>query len=320
MVSLKKEEEKRKYKILYVGNFNPNSVGEPEIAWALEQIGHEVDKLEESRTNLNTIRTSLSRKDYDFLFFAKFRVGHNQEVIDFLRKELKIPSVCWLFDLYWGYRREKEIKVNMLPAFYADISFTTDGGHEEMWKKYNINHFLLRQGTDDRIKMGKPIYETEAELGFIGSRHTWAGWDYRGRLIDTLSRIYGNKFGHFGENGKVRHENLNNLLRTLKITICDTVESPYYWSNRIYETIGRGGFAIHPRIKGLNKEFEEFKHFIPYDYGNFRDLKNKIDFYLENDEARERIRNEGFKYCHKKHSYTNRARDLINKLEEQKII
>ena len=37
-----KNEKQKKLKILYVGNFSPNSVGEPEIAWALEKLGHKV--------------------------------------------------------------------------------------------------------------------------------------------------------------------------------------------------------------------------------------------------------------------------------------
>src|SRR3990167_8834758 len=208
----------------------------------------------------------------------------------------------------------------MLPAFYADIVFTTDGGHEHMWKRYQINHFLLRQGIDEKVQIGKPIFDTKAEIGFIGSKHTWAGWPYRGVLIDFLEQAYGKRFGHFGKSGDVRHENLNNLLATLKITICDSVESPKYWSNRIYETIGRGGFAIHSRIEGLSQEFKEFEHFIPYKIGNFKDLKNKIDYYLENDEERENIRRAGFDYCHENHTYMKRCKELLRILEEQKII
>ena len=253
-------------------------------------------------------------------------MGEKPDVREFLKevRGMKIPSVCWLFDLYWGYRREKEIEVDMLPAFQADIVFTTDGGHPNHWKRYGINHFLLRQGIDENVKMGKPIFPTKAEVGFIGSRLTWAGWPYRGTLIDFLTQAYGNRFGHFGDtsNGmpEIRHENLNNLFATLEIVVCDTVQSPYYWSNRIYETLGRGGFAIHPRVEGLAQEFREFEHFIPYQVGNFKDLKQKIDHYLEDDEGREGVRRAGFDYCHKEHTYAKRVEELLKVLKEQKII
>ena len=315
--------EKRKLKILYVGNFSEKSVGEPEIAYALEKLGHEVTKVDEEQGIIPKLRTMLwAREKYDFLLFAKFRVGTHEEIRDFLRdlRGIKIPSVCWLFDLYWGYRRENEIAYNMSPWTGADIVLTTDGGHDDKWKKYGIKHFLLRQGIDERVEMGTPTFDTKAEIGFVGSRLTWAGWPYRGTLLDFLSVAYGNKFQHFGSDGRLRHEELGNLLATLKITICDTVYSPYYWSNRIYEMMGRGGFVIHPRIEGLEKEFEEFKHFIPYKVGNFKDLKQKIDYYLEHDEEREVIRKAGFEHIHKNLTYTHRVKELIQKLEEQKII
>src|SRR3990167_592290 len=140
-MELKKEQ--RKLNILYCGNFNPTSVGEPEIAWALEKLGHRVDRLDEAPNVLGEVYKRLAkRNEYDLLLFAKFRVSNNPaDVKEFLTrttKTLKVPTVCWLFDLYWGYRREAEIKVNMLPAFSADIVFTTDGGHDYMWKRYGI--------------------------------------------------------------------------------------------------------------------------------------------------------------------------------------
>ena len=320
---------------MYVGNFSKNSVGEPEIANALEKLGHEVVRISENEAALESLRKKTISKKYNFVLFAKLRIGSDESVRALL-KELryhKVPTVCWLFDLYWGYRREIEIKVNMLPAFGADIVFTTDGGHDVMWKRYNINHFTLRQGIDENVKIGKPIYNTKAEIGFVGGRGTWRGWPYRGELLDFLRANYGNRFGHFGGGGncaccvtglseerEIRHEDLNNLLATLKITICDTVNSPHYWSNRIYETLGRGGFAIHPRVEGLDKEFKEFEHFVPYTVGNFKDLKNKIDYYLEDMDSRERIRKDGFDYCHTRHTYTQRVKDLLRVLNEQKII
>lgn len=319
----------KNYKVCYVGNFLPNSVGEPEISWALQELGHTVHELQEPNWSemkdnyLDWLTEHIKKGGYDFLLFAKFRVGSNRDVRDFLTKSnklLTIPSVCWLFDLYWGYRREREILMDMLPAFNADIVFTTDGGHGEKWKRYGINHFLLRQGIDERVKLGKPIFDTKAEIVFVGSRITWAGWSYRGQLIDFLKLTYGDRFGHLGEGGDVRHENLNNLMATAKIIVCDTVQSDYYWSNRIYETIGRGGFAIHPRIPGLEKEFTEYEHFIPYQYGDFKSLKAKIDYFLEADEEREKIRLAGFNHCHKFHTYKQRCKELIKTLEEQKIL
>lgn len=92
---------KRSYKILYIGNFHPLSVGEPEIAKSLEELGHTVIRLPEKDTSLIRITNVIGQEKPDFLLFAKFRVGEYGEKAEFL-KALKIPSVMWGFDLYYG--------------------------------------------------------------------------------------------------------------------------------------------------------------------------------------------------------------------------
>lgn len=89
-------------KILFVGNFDRRSPGELEIAWSLEELGHYVVGLDEADSDLEMIKKALEKENFDFLLFSKFRVkGTDQEKEDFLRF-LKIPSICWVFDLFAG--------------------------------------------------------------------------------------------------------------------------------------------------------------------------------------------------------------------------
>ena len=88
-------------KIVYVGNFQTVSVGEPEIASTLEELGHTVYRIDEFHTDLGEIKRVIDENRCSLLLFAKFRVGSLKERSDFLNG-LKIPKVCWLFDLYWG--------------------------------------------------------------------------------------------------------------------------------------------------------------------------------------------------------------------------
>ncbi len=92
---------KEKLKILYHGNFDRLSVGEPEIASCLEELGHEVTRLPERSTPPFKILEALGKDDYDFFFFAKGRFAPYEEREELL-KNLKIPSVCWVFDLFFG--------------------------------------------------------------------------------------------------------------------------------------------------------------------------------------------------------------------------
>ena len=56
--------KKKPIRIFYVGNFHPLSVGEPEIANALESLGHKVTRHPNDKP-LNNI----DFKQYDFMLF-----------------------------------------------------------------------------------------------------------------------------------------------------------------------------------------------------------------------------------------------------------
>ena len=60
--------------------------------------------------------------------------------------------------------------------------------------------------------------------------------------------------------GVIRGKELNDLYATAKVVVGDTLckgfNYPYYFSDRLFETTGRGGFLIHPYIKGLEDYFE----------------------------------------------------------------
>ena len=53
----------------------------------------------------------------------------------------------------------------------------------------------------------------------------------------------------------VKMDNLNDLIASCKVIIGESIIHPYYWSNRIYETIGRGGFCLHAYHEGIENEY-----------------------------------------------------------------
>lgn len=327
-------------KILYLANDPP--LGSPlgdcpnakYIADSLWRAGHPTDIINEAYFGADDVIMKLQSGLYDLLLTEEARLkgefttvgedgldiikGEFQRVLDFCKGK-RIPVVAWLTNLFYEImRREVQVKVN--PMFKADIVFTTDGGHDEQWKKAGVNHRLLRQGIfQDEAYISEPKFETSAEIGFIGGIYENI-WPYRQELVAWLTETYGKKFEHFGLRGEIRHEQLNRLCAKLKIVVGDSVWSPNYWSNRVYEIIGRGGVLIMPKIPGLEKEFTPYKHYIPYDMGNFKQLKEIIDYYLEHDEEREKIRMAGFEYCKANYTYLHRVKEMLRVLKEEKII
>jgi spore maturation protein CgeB len=72
--------------------------------------------------------------------------------------------------------------------------------------------------------------------------------------------------------------------------------------------------------EGLDEEFTPYEHFIPYEYGDFKGLKEKIDYFLTHDAEREKIRLAGFEHCKANHTYGHRVREMLKVLRDRGII
>lgn len=291
-------------KICYIGKFT-KMWDEEHIARSLESLGHEVCRIED-RFKYKDILSTINRFQPDFVLFAKLNIENADEFIKEMRKR-GIKTVCWVFDLYLGY--EREYLVDKAPMFKADIVFTTDGGHDKEWKMRGINHHLLRQG----------IYKPECvliddvkeyDVVFVGSYNPM---NQRHAILEKLNLDF--KLHWFGKKDadEVRGFELNKLFSKTKIVVGDSVYSPNYWSNRVVETLGRGGFLIHADVEGIK---EEYPFLVTYDKDDYEDLKEKITYYLTHDREREMIIANNYGWVYNKYTCEHKCSELINKCKE----
>jgi spore maturation protein CgeB len=82
----------------------------------------------------------------------------------------------------------------------------------------------------------------------------------------------------------------------------------------LFESTGRGGFTIYPRIKGLEEYFKDKEEIVFYQHGNLEDLKSKIDEYLFDGVSRENIRFAGHERTKSEHTYVHRWQSIISEL------
>jgi spore maturation protein CgeB len=187
-------------------------------------------------------------------------------------------------------------------------------------KKTNVSGHYLPAGVYKQEAYYKPSKKFEHEVIFVGSKRYHPEWKYRTQLIDWLETAYAKNFELWGRDGKgvVRGKNLNQLYANTKVVVgdslCPNYNYPDYWSDRVYETLGRGGFMIHPYISGMEKEFTDREHLVFYEYKNFKQLKELIDYYLEHDKERESIRLSGHQLVKDKYTYTNRWEHILKEL------
>ena len=221
------------------------------IADALERAGHKVIRINRNSKNL---------VDCDYLLCSKL------STMDLITKAKKkgITSISWSFDLYRGYLGYNRHHLK------ADIVITTDPDDIFPTVLQAVNK------PDKKEIKGEKIYD----VIFVGSMY------YQGRRkmiaqAKPKPKVFNN----------VRGLALNKLFAQTKIVLGDTYPASNCWSNRIYETSGRGGFIIHPKVINLYDYIPQFER------GNVKEMNEMIKYYLEHEDEREKLRKIQFKNC-----------------------
>jgi hypothetical protein len=311
-------------RITILGNFQVAYSSETHHKKSLESLGHTVIALQETQAGSETVLEEAMNSD----MFVWIKT-HGWEtpgslsmtqVLAYL-KRANIPTVSYHLDLWLGLQREKDLANN---AVYNDIQhfFTVD---KQMADWFNRNtdvkgHYLPAGVFGPECYRATPSGEYN-DVIFVGSKGYHPEYSYRPKLINWLSETYGDNFKHYGGDGLgvVRGEKLNQLYADSKIAIGDSLsigfDYPGYWSDRIYETTGRGGFIIHPEIDGLETQFVYGKEIATYKFGDFEGLKKTIDYYLTNDAERETIRRAGFERTKNDHTYAKRWEEIIKEVK-----
>lgn len=293
-------------RIFFIGKF-VKLYDEEYIARSFEMLGHEVLRCEQSKSP-NDIGSAIEKFKPDLILYTKWE---RPAILDNLFKKLKregVTTACWLFDLYWGYPREYQIQVKNF--FKSDYVFTTDGGHGFEWGMAGVNHRTVRQGIYKDECYILPPEKQVNNIVFVGSESPV--YQERTATMNFLEETF-TKFKWVGRHNTddVRGTELNELFAESKIVVGDSYPSPKYWSNRVVETLGRGGFLIHQDIEGIKKEYP---HLVTYN-GSHADLKNKIKYYLEHDKEREEIRQTNFRWVRDRYTMDKKCQELINHVQ-----
>ena len=315
---------KQKLSILMIGHFGAPFSTENDYAWTYDHLGHDVMRAEESGVDTDTMIEAGLKAD---LVHYVHSHGVNtpgektvQEMLDTFKAK-GIPTIGVHLDYWRGLEREKDVGTH--PWWHTDYTFTADGGSHEWYREKSINHYYLKAGVVERdVVLGTKRPEFEHDVIFVGSKGYHDEWAYRPKLVNWLQETYGDRFAHYGGDGlgTMRGMALNDLYASAKVVVGDTLclgfSHPNYYSDRVFETTGRGGFIIHPYIKGIEDDFDLGRELITYDYDDFDGLKGRVDYYIEHNEEREKIRTAGFQRTKHDHTYTLRVKEMLSILEK----
>jgi hypothetical protein len=305
----------KKLKIGFIGNFEVPFSTENDRAWSFEKLGHKVVKFQENITIVEDLMTRID--DIDVFFYSHthgWEINLLTEFFDHCKKR-GVPTASVHLDRWAWLTRESD--VGNEATWFTEYLFMADGSPEakELYEKNGItNWHWIKPGVLERdcYIAGSDRQRFPHDVIFVGSRGYHPEYPFRAGLIDWLTKTYGEKFGHYGGDGAaggtIRQHDLNVLYASAKVVVGDSCfgNRPYYWSDRVTETIGRGGFLLHPANQGLYIE-----GMATYETGNLHNLKTNIDFWLQNDEIREQHRQKSHKWVKQNETYTQRAEEML---------
>lgn len=309
-------------RITFLGNFRVDFTSESHHAKSLEALGHEVVRLQEPEVpGQDVLHHALNSDALVWVHTHGWMTPGlpMREVLKSLRRQ-RVPTLTYHLDLWFGIQRQRDMQTD--DYWHIQHFFTVDKLMAQwLTDCTDVEGHYIQAGVFGRECYMSSPSPSVGRLGndviFVGSKRYHPEWQYRPQLIDWLQRTYGNKFGHYGHDGLgvYRGGDLNQLYADSSVVVGDSLcidfKYPHYWSDRVYETLGRGGFMIHPYIRGLEEHFEDGVHLRFYEFGNWDQLRDLIDYYLIHEDEREHIRRAGHEHVRNNHTYIHRWEEIL---------
>lgn len=297
-------------RILYIAKHGcGDNDDEGAIAFALNQLGHEVALIHENTIG-KWLTSQMKKESVDFVLF------HKWDDSDLLRS-LPWPKVFWYFDLVnfpdptieGRNKARREWMRRTIPL--VDLGFCTDGD----WVNQDKSGKLIRltQGADQRFVgpgQGVPHAIPILFTGMTGGGHA------RSSHLAELRERYGAQF-HIVDKQRIHQRNLANLVASSTIVIApDGPITDNYWSNRVYLMLGFGAFLLHPTCASLREQYS-CDELLTYDSRN--QMYTLIDYYLKHQAGPCGLsfQRNGFWRTMSEHTYRHRVETLLKTVKER---
>lgn len=306
--------------VAYVGNFTRPWCTEVHVAASLEALGHNVMRLQENHVNWRALPALVAGRRAHLLLWTRTWGADPDEAVTALDRlrAAGVPSASFHLDRWWGLDREYQVTSD--PFFRTDVVFSPDGGSAERWEEAGIRHVWLPPG----------VYEAEAcpgtparrvfphDVVFVGTHpyphREWA--PVRARMLDFLAERYGERFKVWPEPGApIRGARLASLYASARVVVGDSCLVPpvaAYWSDRVPETLGRGGYLVHPHVSGIEEWYPDLPTFPVGDHDVLGEL---IDRALDDDELRRRTIEKNQALVLARDTYRHRMASVIEHVE-----
>lgn len=309
--------------VAYIGNFVPEHSTENHVRQAFERQGHRVVRVQEGdpqamamlMDNMGRLDMVLWTRTADLA--AQWGRLNQWRILANARRN-GVPTVGFHLDRWWGLDREPSLWEE--PFFRCEYMITADGGHQEQFADIGINHFWLPPAVSvTECALGTPRDEFRSDIAFVGSWQPGyhAEWTHRPNLVGWLKATYPQQVRFWPRPGQpsIRGEALRDLYASVKVVVGDSClvgGATHYWSDRIPETIGRGGFLIHPEVAGLDEHFSIGEHLWTWEIDDWEALQQEIESALVSPDAVQNVREDGRAHVLANHTYDVRVGQIFD--------
>ena len=148
---------------------------------------------------------------------------------------------------------------------------------------------------------------------------------YRDEVIQALKKRYGQRFKLVGGYTGANFNLMNNQYEEaqfysgskIAISISHFHRSRYF-SDRLIRAMGSGCFTLSHDYPDIQTDFKVGEHLDTF--GNVDELTEKIDYYLNHEEARPRIARAGMEHVHANFTTKNMVDDILKIYEKYKSV
>lgn len=179
-----------------------------------------------------------------------------------------------------------------------DIVLNSIESHQKYFSGRFKTYYLPNAYPDDLIDF-KPEIDKKYDVGFCGNIINRGDW------IDTVPNIHKDIF--------VIGDDMINAINSYKIHFNRNIADDINY--RTFETLGCKTFLLTNKTENLDKLFNIGEHLDVYT--SKQDLLNKVNYYLSNDDIRNRIAENGYNHVKKNHTYVNRAQRIVDIINEK---
>lgn len=305
-------------KVAFIGNFQVNYSTESHHAATWERLGWEVVRLQQQTTTTEAVLAACrGAQALQVTATHGWPLGGqiSPEAMLIRVREMGIPSFSYHLDLYFGINQldQRDTKIGKHWSWGVDRFYSTDGAHEAEYAARGVKHqWLLPAVVESGCYKGVFAPSLASDIGFVGSTGYHPEYPFRTQMVSNLKSHYGSRFRVYTG---MREALLNSTYASIKVVVGDHCFAgmPRYCSDRLFETVGRGGFIIYPETQDVTNLIPGLVTYKPQD---LRDLYAKIDYFLDPAHEQERLerRDTAFEWVKQNGTYTQRMEFIVRDL------